>query len=40
MNIRAAAMRYISRNVWHDIGAVLIGYGLGHLIFNVLGVTL
>ena len=39
-------MRYISRNVWlsrnvwHDIGAVLIGYGLGNLIFNALGVTL
>jgi len=26
--------------VWHDIGAILIGYGLGNLIFNALGVTL
>ena len=39
MNARAV-MRYLSGNVWHDIGAILIGYGLGNLIFNVLGVTL
>ena len=35
-----SVMRYLSRDAIQDIGAVLIGYGLGNLIFNALGVTL
>jgi len=33
-------MNYIKNELILDVGAILAGYGLGKLIFNVLGVTL
>ena len=34
------AMKPLARNAIQNLGWLLIGYGLGNLIFNVLGIAL